>query len=393
MACPGETEPPNGGSDTMTWGQAIFWATALIGHGFLWVEVVNRLHGLGWPRRLIDNVTSACGLLVSCLPVAIAWSLLASSPTQGSPAWATGYAWIAQATLACVVLSRIGLRWDPTLDRRSRLTEQRTLDLEAQLGDDATGDDRVRRLARLPGNQVLRVSVEHLEVPLDRLPAELEGLRIAHLTDLHMSGRLALAYFQEVVRAVNEWQPDLICVTGDIVEYAPQLDWVAPTLGELRPRLGAYFVLGNHDAKVDCQELRQRLAQAGLTDVGSQVVEAEYQGTTFRLCGDERPWFSDGPTLTESKAFTLCLTHTPDRFGWAIEHRVDLALAGHTHGGQVCFPLLGPLLCPSRHGVRYASGTFRRRGTVMHVGRGTGSLFPLRYNCPPEVALLTLTQS
>lgn len=376
----------------MTWGQTAFWATALVGHGLLWVEVVNRLHGLGWPRKLIDNVTSACGWLVSGLPVAIAWSLLAGSPTQSPHAWATGYAWISLATLACVVLGRIGLRWDPALDRRSRKTELRTLDLEAQLGDDATGGVRVRRLTRLPGNQVLRVSIEHLEVPLDRLPNELEGLRVAHLTDLHMSGRLSMAYFQEVVRAVNEWQPDLVCVTGDIVEHTPQLEWVAPTLGELRPRLGSYFVLGNHDALVDCQELRQRLTEAGLTDVGSRVVEAEHRGVTLRFCGDERPWFSTGPSLAESEDFTLCLAHTPDRFGWAVERGVDLTLAGHTHGGQVCFPLLGPLLCPSWHGVRYASGTFRRGDTVMHVGRGTGSLFPLRYGCPPEVALLTLTR-
>ncbi|MEN0111081.1 MAG: metallophosphoesterase, partial [Planctomycetota bacterium] len=86
----------------------------------------------------------------------------------------------------------------------------------------------------------------------------------------------------------------------------------------------------------------------------------------------------------------LRLVHTPDRFAAACAAGEHLVLAGHNHGGQVCCPGVGPLLCPSRHGVRYAAGTFRRGGTVMHVGRGTGSLFPLRYACPPELAFITL---
>lgn len=371
----------------MTSGQIVFWVLALVGHGFLWVEVVNRLHGLGWPRKLIDSVTAACGLAVLGFPIAIGWRL-ATAPSD-SPL-AIGYGWFALLALAVSLGSRAALRWDPVRDRRRRLAERSTLDLAAELGPAATGDRRVGRLAALPGNRVLKPEFERIETPLDRLPMQLGGLRIAHLTDLHMSGRLSRAYFEALVARVNDWGPDLVCVTGDLVEHTPQLEWVAPTLGQLRPRVGAYAVLGNHDAKIDCDELRRRLAGAGLIDVGGRVVDVEHAGATLRLCGDERPWFPGEPDLPPEEAFTICLAHTPDRFGWAVRRRIDLVLAGHTHGGQVCFPVLGPLLCPSRHGVRYASGTFRRRETVMHVGRGSGSLFPLRYGCPPEVALLTL---
>jgi predicted MPP superfamily phosphohydrolase len=84
------------------------------------------------------------------------------------------------------------------------------------------------------------------------------------------------------------------------------------------------------------------------------------------------------------------LAHSPDQFGWAQANEVDLMLAGHNHGGQVCLPLLGPIVAPSLHGVRYGSGTFRAGNTVMHVSRGTSSLTPLRWNCPPEIAVLTL---
>ena len=82
--------------------------------------------------------------------------------------------------------------------------------------------------------------------------------------------------------------------------------------------------------------------------------------------------------------------HTPDQFDWAVNHGVDLALAGHTHGGQVCFPLLGAVASPSLYGTRFAGGTFRQGDTVMHVTRGISGETPLRWNCPPEIAVLEL---
>ena len=86
------------------------------------------------------------------------------------------------------------------------------------------------------------------------------------------------------------------------------------------------------------------------------------------------------------------LAHGPDQFAWAQQNDFDLVLVGHNHGGQVRLPLLGAILAPSLSGTRYAGGVFRRGNTVMHVSRGTGSHTPLRWNCPPEVALLTLSQ-
>lgn len=368
------------------WGPMLFWSLAFVGHGALGVEVVNRVHGYGWRRKLVDAATVACGIALLAIPLAVAWRLRAEGPDA---ALAVGYAWLCLVGLAAIVVGRVVLRSDPHRDRLTQTTSTETLDLAERLGDRATGSATVRRLASLPGNQLLQPRVERLDVPLERLPAECEGLRVAHLTDLHMSGRLGIDYFKEAVRVVNDWSPDLVAVTGDIVEHTPQLEWVGPTLGELRARLGACFVLGNHDEKVESAELRRRLVGAGLTDLGGgeagTIDEAQ-----LTLCGDERPWFGGAPRLAGDEAFTLCLAHTPDRFADAARSGVDLVLAGHCHGGQVCFPLLGPLLCPSRHGVRYAAGTFRSGRTVMHVSRGTGSLFPLRYLCPPEVTLLTL---
>jgi predicted MPP superfamily phosphohydrolase len=86
----------------------------------------------------------------------------------------------------------------------------------------------------------------------------------------------------------------------------------------------------------------------------------------------------------------VALVHSPDQFGWAQANDIDLVLAGHLHGGQVCLPLLGPIMSPSLQGVRYAAGVFKAGNTVMHVSRGAGSLTPLRFRCSPEIAVLTL---
>jgi uncharacterized protein len=90
--------------------------------------------------------------------------------------------------------------------------------------------------------------------------------------------------------------------------------------------------------------------------------------------------------------FRLVLCHTPDQFRWCVDADADLALAGHTHGGQVQFPVLGVIGSPSLHGTRYACGVFRRGHTVMHVTRGICGETPFRWRCPPEIALIELTQ-
>jgi predicted MPP superfamily phosphohydrolase len=120
----------------------------------------------------------------------------------------------------------------------------------------------------------------------------------------------------------------------------------------------------------------------------------------FVLGVNELPWFEPAsnfdvvPRHDESGLpLRILLAHSPDEFKWAQANEVDLMLAGHLHGGQVRLPLLGAIVSPSRYGVRYALGVFTAGNTVMHVSRGTGSLTPLRYNCPPEISLLTLNSA
>lgn len=244
---------------------------------------------------------------------------------------------------------------------------------------------------------MFQLDVDEEEVELARLPSALSGLSILHLSDFHFSTRITREYFDEVVRIANRLQPDVLAVTGDVCDATARIDWVGPIFGELVAPLGKYFVLGNHDKRVkDVSRLRAALTEAGCVDLAAGPRCVEIRGHSVLLAGNELPWFPLADSLSsalasnEPKQFRILLTHSPDQVAWARRHDFDLVLAGHTHGGQICLPGIGPVICPSWHGIRYAGGTFFIPPTLMHVSRGVSNLFPLRLRCPPEMTKLVL---
>jgi uncharacterized protein len=96
------------------------------------------------------------------------------------------------------------------------------------------------------------------------------------------------------------------------------------------------------------------------------------------------------PRTADGSQLRILLSHSPDQFAWARRWDFDLMLAGHTHGGQIRLPIVGPVVCPSRHGVKYAGGTFYSYPTLMHVSRGISAEAPIRLNCRPELSRLVL---
>ena len=123
----------------------------------------------------------------------------------------------------------------------------RVIDVAAKLGFKPLSGVRARLLSLVPGNQVLELAVQELHLELARLPKELDGLSIAHLTDLHYTGRIGIDYFEEVIRQTVALRADMIVITGDVVDKIEYLDWFDRTLAKLSAPLGIYFVLGNHD--------------------------------------------------------------------------------------------------------------------------------------------------
>ncbi|MCE9546081.1 MAG: metallophosphoesterase, partial [Planctomycetia bacterium] len=199
-----------------------------------------------------------------------------------------------------------------------------------------------------------------------------------------------------VVRRANEFDADIIALTGDLVDRERTFPWLHDTLGSLRSKHGAYFVLGNHDLKVDHRRLRELLRGDGLIDLGSRWHSLEIHGRRVILAGNELPWFPPAADLTaiprqaDGGPLRIVLAHSPDQLPWARDHDVDLMLAGHTHGGQFRFPVIGPVVTCSLVGTRYAAGTYHEAPTVLHVSRGLSGTILLRLNCPPELTRLVL---
>jgi predicted MPP superfamily phosphohydrolase len=378
-------------------------AISAIGHVVFWAALVNRTHGLGIDRRWVNLMTAGCGAMLVGVPLVIAavlWQHAGGGHVPGGNlAWtvAWGYVWLSAAWSVASAAWRWWLARHP--ERVGALVANHTtrVDPERRSGRSLTGAGIPTWLSRVPGNQVVELHVHEKRLAIPRVPAGRRELRIAHISDFHMSGRVAKEFFVHMVDQVNALAPDLVAITGDLVERERCLDWLPDTLGRLRAAGGVYFVLGNHDNRVDESRMLAMLADLGLTHLGGKWQQITVSGTPLVLAGNELPWYgpaadlADCPPRDESGLpLRILLAHGPDQIGWAAEHDVDLMLAGHNHGGQVRLPLLGAILAPSLSGTRYSCGAFRRGQTVLHVSRGTGSLFPFRWDCPPEIALLVL---
>lgn len=373
---------------------------SIIGHGYFWMAIVNRLHGWNGPRRLIDVVTLACCIGFALLPLVVArewWTVGADflSTVSNTPltSFIRGY-----FLLCCFIgygnlLARlVGIHRED--DLTILVDKQRELVVPEQPFHHCQFVGIYPRLlGAIPLNEALQLAVDTKRLYVPRLPDKLSGLRIIHISDLHITGRIGPEWFNFVADQVDRLSGDVIALTGDIIENEACRHWLLESMGRLRASCGVYFILGNHDHFIDASRTVAELREAGLIYVGSTWQEATWNNTPVLIAGNESPWASNQPSLpirSEPNPFRLCLMHTPDQIEWAHRAGVDLALAGHTHGGQVCFPLLGAVAAPSLYGTRFACGTFRQGNTVMHVTRGISGETPLRWNCPPEIAVLEL---
>ena len=378
---------------------------ALIGHASLWVALINRLHGVVMPRWVIGGLTLTGFACLGLIPVGFGlWLARLGFTILGPNDWfrlrqpGLGYlvaCWIAAAVTVAWWTWRHLLRRPPAVLRWHR---SRSLDLmPAGSAQKSSKDNSHHFLVHLPGNETLQLHVEERAIDIPRLDSALDGLLIVHVSDFHFTGRVGKAYFQDVVHVGNQLQPDLVAITGDLVDNDDCIDWIPGTLGMLKGRFGTYFVLGNHDRQVDTARLRRTLVDSGLVDLGGRWVKTLINDRPVVLAGNELPWFPPPADMQDAPPPSakggpprILLSHSPDQLDWARAHDFDLLLAGHTHGGQIRFPLIGPILSPSRQGVKYASGVFHAPPTVMHVTRGISGKLPIRLNCPPEMAKLVL---
>ena len=251
-----------------------------------------------------------------------------------------------------------------------------------------------RNVALLPGNQQFSLEVSTKTYSLPRLPQAWDGLSIVLIADTHFRGAVTRRYFELVCEHARALEPDLFVFSGDLFDDMALLDWLEPTLGRLKAPLGQYFVLGNHDWYLDPNVVRHEYERHGWIDLSSRCIEL-HKGESVPpivIAGDETPWMGKHPDLSQVSpdTFRILLSHVPDNIMWARKQKIDLMLAGHTHGGQIRLPLLGPVYAPSLYGCRFASGVFWLDSTLLYVSRGLSGREPFRYNCVPELTKLVL---
>ncbi|HAN96214.1 MAG TPA: hypothetical protein DCQ98_01685 [Planctomycetaceae bacterium] len=257
------------------------------------------------------------------------------------------------------------------------------------------GDALTRAVAALPLNQLLEIEVNRKELRSARLPAAFDGLSIVHVSDFHLTGRMTRAFYERIAELAAPLDPDVVVLAGDIVDRAHCLDWIGPIFASWRAREDRLFVLGNHDKRIaDDREIRGRMSAAGWIDVAGKRLERQRGASRLVWSGNELPWYRGAERLerrpVRDDEYRILLSHAPDQVDFAIEHGFDLVLAGHTHGGQIRVPLIGPIVSPSHYGPKFASGEFRVGPTRMHVSRGVAGTHPIRLACSPEITKLTL---
>ena len=221
-------------------------------------------------------------------------------------------------------------------------------------------------------------------------PEALAGLRLGFLTDLHRSATVSHDMVAGAVRILMERTPDLIIVGGDYVTNRDRryVQPAAEALSGLTAPHGVFAVLGNHD---DERDVPSALAQAGIGVLKDARTRLPIRGQDVDIAG-LRYWTSrvhDVARVVRGASPNLILiAHTPKRLIEAAALSVPLLLSGHTHGGQIVLPGLGPIAARE---FPVIAGVARRENTTVFVSRGVGTVYlPVRVNCPPEVALLTL---
>jgi len=286
----------------------------------------------------------------------------------------------------------------------------------------------------------LRYTVERVDVPIANLPPELDGLRIAQLSDIHIGDYMPPHEIARAVAMANELKPDISVVTGDFVSSeGDPLDACINELAKLRAPLGVWGCNGNHEIYAGVEDEAERLFQEkGMRLLRARNQVVEHKGARFNLIGvdyqrdhmvsGERtgPMLQEIEHLVRRDMPNILMSHNPNSFPRAAELGIELSLAGHTHGGQVKVEIVDHSVSPARLISPFVAGLYKlpikqpsalshqpsekardgnghnvalpaSNGTskaALYVNRGLGTFgFPVRLGVPPEITLLTLRRA
>jgi predicted MPP superfamily phosphohydrolase len=270
----------------------------------------------------------------------------------------------------------------------------------------------------------LHYKIERVDVPVANLPPELDGLRIAQLSDIHIGDYMPPREIARAVAMANDLQPDISFVTGDFVSSeGDPLDACITELSRLRAPLGVWGCNGNHEIYAGVEDDAERLfREKGMRLLRAANAVVEHKGARLNLLGVDyqRDHMVSGEhagpesMLREIEPLIRCdmpnvlLSHNPNSFRRAAELGIELSLAGHTHGGQVKFEIVDHSVSPARLITPFVAGLYHLpmngqaspapgnglQRAALYVNRGLGTFgFPVRLGVPPEITLLTLRRA
>jgi predicted MPP superfamily phosphohydrolase len=256
-------------------------------------------------------------------------------------------------------------------------------------------------LSGLAQAQLNHFRVRRFTLSLPTLPRALDGITIAHVTDMHVGGLTSSRVLREMVNTTNALRADLVLVTGDLINYElADLSEGIALVKAMEGRYGLWMVEGNHDLLDDGTEFEHRVKTSGVPLLLNESAVADVRGYPVQffglgwMAGDARQcdrahafWVRELMKQRQPDAFPVLLAHHPHAFDAAVKADLPLTLSGHTHGGY--------LMLDSRHGVgpalfRYWSGLYSRGRSQMIVSNGVGNWFPIRINASAEIVHLTL---
>lgn len=256
-------------------------------------------------------------------------------------------------------------------------------------------------LAGVAAEQLNHFRLRRMRVSLPSLPPALDGLTIAHITDIHVGAWTRGQVLQDMVKMTNNLNADVIAMTGDLINYElSDLPQAIDLLKGMQSRYGLWMVEGNHDLFENGMEFEQRVKAAGLKLLLDESDVTHIRGCPVQFFGlrwvEGLGAYRDRVTALQMRglitqrqpeAFPIFLAHHPHSFDAAVNVGLPLTLTGHTHGGQLMLDKsigVGPML------FRYWSGLYQKDNCQLIVSNGVGNMFPIRINAPAEIVHLTL---
>lgn len=364
-------------------------------HYYIWARLVRDMSWEAPTKRVLTWLLIGLG---ASIPVAMMTSRLV--PPEIGVWWIKpAYLWIGISFLlllavGAVDLLKLGYRAASSFDAGPALPRRETLARIGGFAAAALGFGTSAWALR----EASKVTIKRVDVPLAKLPKELDGTTIVQLTDVHVGPTIGREFIEELVEIVNGLNPDVVAITGDLVDGSVDAlrQHVAP-LADIRAKHGTYFVTGNHEYYSGATAWCAHLTELGVRVLHNEHVAIGRDGHEFHLAGIhdyQASRFTDGHGADLARAVAgrdeqcalVLLAHQPKAVREAVEHKVALQLSGHTHGGQ-----LWPFSWLVRLEQPVVAGLAKFRETLVYVSRGTGYWGPpMRLNAPAEVTEIRL---